>query len=231
VTGGASPAERNEAPLARWASPAARVLAAVLLIGAVATAEPSTPTLAAAAATGLVALALARPSSRWVLRMSGLACLAIAGVLVPVFATGDVELATRLTARALAVLAIALAFGWTQRPHELGGALRGLGVPASFATVLSTMLRQATSLGSDGRRLVLARQLRGVRGARLGPEILARLFLRSHVKAERAALAAELRGARAGCPRPLPLRLSDGVPVGCAAIVATAIHVVSGVAR
>jgi energy-coupling factor transporter transmembrane protein EcfT len=176
----------------------------------------------AAAATACVLVAT-RPSGRWLVRALGLALLPLGAVVLPLWLT-DAELGARITTRALCVAVATLAFASTQKPHELGAALRGLGVPRSLSAVVATLTRQAARLVPEGRRLLLARELRGARTWWVGPDVMAHLLVRTTRRAERVALAAELRGASAGVPRPAPMSGADGWILGAVLCLCGVMH-------
>ncbi len=166
----------------------------LLVVGVATVPFHHTPVRLAVGFVLIATFALTRPDFGLLWRRGLLAIGAVAALMVPWVVTGDIEHALEVGARASAATLIALAFASTLPLRELSPALRALGVPAVFASTISTMLWQLSNVAAEGRRLVLARKLRGVRGV-VGPEILAELFLRSTARAERVELAMSLRGA------------------------------------
>src|SRR5262249_12537789 len=125
-----------------------------------------------------------------------------------------------------AAAATAVAIAGSVPAHELAPALAALSVPRAVATVLGAALRQTSVLGEEGRRLVLARKLRGATGHVQGARVVGTLFTRAAARAERIDLAARLRG----CSPARSLTRSrltrvDAVPVAIAAVTAVSIHV------
>lgn len=176
-------------------SPAGRILCSVFLVASVATVDPSTARVRVAVLVLVIALlALTRPNPLVLGRRALVALGAVVALCLPWVIAGNWPRALELGGRAAASTLIALAFAGTLRRSELPGALRALGLPADFASTVHAMLWQVGNIGSEGRRLVLARRLRGARGA-IGPEILAELLVRTTARAERVDLAMQLRGA------------------------------------
>ena len=102
-------------------------------------------------------------------------------------------------------------------------ALRSLGAPRLLAATIHTMLWQAEHVGDEGRRLLLARRLRGCR-ERFGPDLLAQLLVRTTARAERVDLAMRLRGAD-GAPPPRPrLGLVDLAVAALSLAAGAALH-------
>lgn len=179
--------------LCRHTSVPARLLASFLWALVLATASPQPPQLLVA----LVLVALLTWDVRdrlgtW-LRRLGPALLVVAAVLAPT-ALVNAELALLRLARATLATASVVALTVHVRPADVAGALRALRLPPIFVGVVETMLRQSSVLGSEARTLVLARRLRGGTGLGAGPGLLVELFERSLARAERADLAARLRG-------------------------------------
>jgi energy-coupling factor transporter transmembrane protein EcfT len=166
----------------------------------------------------LGALLLSRPRMRTLTTRSGVAAGAIVAAVLPFVITGNVERAALLAARAAAAVTVAIAVGSTLKQNDLAPALAALGVPGALTRVVATMARQLGSVTDQGRRLVLARNLRGSHGSAVGVEVIATLLLRTAARAERVDLAERLRG---GPPpaRRARLRLSDApFLVGCVAL-------------
>lgn len=191
-------------------SPAGRILCSVFLVASVATLDVSTTRVRVALLFVLLAvLAVARPDPRALLRRSVLAVGAIVAMCVPWALAGDFARALELAGRASAASLIALAFASTVALDQLPSALRALGLPADFTSTVHGMLWQVGHIGTEGRRLVLARRLRGARGV-IGPEVLAELLVRTTARAERVELAMQLRGAHSeAAARRVPLAARD----------------------
>jgi energy-coupling factor transporter transmembrane protein EcfT len=89
------------------------------------------------------------------------------------------------------------------------------------------MLWQVGHIGTEGRRLVLARRLRGARGA-IGPEILAELLVRTTARAARVDLAMQLRGAHSeAAARQAPLAARDALATGIALALGIGLHLLA----
>lgn len=208
-------------PVERWTSPAARTLCSALLVVAVGTRPHSPASQLAALAVTAGALALTRPNPRLLLRHALIPLTMIAGLIAPLLLAGDLRRALQVGERATLAVTIALAFSQALSLAEIPGALRSLGAPAPFAAVLATMSRQISTLTERGRRIVLARRLRGARGLSASGDAVAALLHVSTLRAERIELAMQLRGydpaAAAGRCR---LRWTDapvlGSALGCA---------------
>ncbi|MCA9595025.1 MAG: hypothetical protein KC776_17005 [Myxococcales bacterium] len=185
-------------------SPAARVLGGTLLVVGIATAHPSTTALGVSLAVAGLALAVARPRWRMLMSRGGIALSAIAAALLPFVLAGDTAVAARLAARAVSAVGVAIAVGATLRVNELAPALAALRIPTAITRVVATMARQLGSVTDEGRRLVLARKLRGSHGSAVGVEVISTLLLRTAARAERVDLAERLRG---GPPAPDRSRL------------------------
>lgn len=175
-----------------WASPPARLFASVALVSSLAFAPPTGVSLATAGVACVLVLALERPALRRLALRALLALLALGALALPI-ALGrgggeGVEVALRSGSATL----VALALSTTWRAHELGPALAALGVPRALGEVVSHMTRQFAGVADEGRRLVLARKLRGGDGA-VSVELVSTLLIRTALRAERVGLAAELR--------------------------------------
>lgn len=210
---------RTRAPLRRMASPAARLLAGVLLVAAIATTPVgSLRALLLSSAVLLSALVAAQPHPRLLARRALPAVVVIAALVLPLLIAGDPARALALGARATLAVGVALAVAASLQLDELPGALSALRVPAALAAVVETMLRQLGSVRDEGRRIVLARQLRGARGFGVGPEVLSALLVRTSARAERADLAMRLRGFNPAAARAeAGLRARD-LPLLCLAL-------------
>lgn len=178
----------------------------------------------AAVMLGFAAAARPRPGK---LALGALPALGvIVAVLLPLVVSGQSTRAGLLGARALFAVVIALSIASTVPLVDVHGALGALGVPDALCAVVGTMLRQLGAVRDEGRRLVLARRLRGARGPSLGAATLATLLLRTADRAGRVELAMRLRGytaaeasARSGlCAR-------DALPVLASFACAVAVHV------
>jgi energy-coupling factor transporter transmembrane protein EcfT len=190
------------------------LLASALLTASLATAPPRLwPVCLALAA--LVGLAT-RPRWAWLWRRS-LVALPALGALTAALALADPPRALAVGARAVAALVVALSVASRIELASLPGALRVLGAPRELAATVHAMLWQIEHVADEGRRLLLARQLRGAE--RVGPEVLAQLLIRTGARAERVDLAMRLRGAD-GPPDPRAhLCVADVlVALGCLAL-------------
>lgn len=180
-------------------TPSARVACLLVIVAGIGTAPLDSGRSRAALAAVLLGIALVtRPRLGWLARRLGPALVALGALLVPLFiadAERGLSMALRAGSAAFAGSCIASTLSLT----ELGPGLAGVGVPRALASVVHTLLWQLEHVGSEGRRLILARRLRGAR--RFGPEVLSQLLLRTAARAERVDLAMRLRGA-------------DGAPVG-----------------
>ena len=207
------------------ATSAARVLAARVLVIAVAPA-PLSPSalLVASAATAIVVLATRSRARVAQVLPAGLGM--IAATLLPTALHRGLLPATLVGGRAGLSLTIAVAGFATVPAAELAPALRALGVPVTVSAVVASALVQAKLLATEGRRLSLARQLRGRHGYGDAATLLGTLFTRAARRAQRTALAAELRGYD---PATALLRArfarSDAPLLGVAGLLAGAVHV------
>lgn len=176
------------------------------------------------AALVLAVLGLARPRPRWLARRLGPPLVGLAALLLPLVLVSSAERSAEIVARAVGAAVVAAAVASTLALAELGPALAALGVPRALSSAVHALLWQLEHVGAEGRRLILARQLRGAR--RFGPEVLAQLLFRTAARAERVDLAMRLRGASA----PAAGRISRrDLPALCAALAAAvALHLVDG---
>lgn len=154
----------------------------------------STAGLATGIALGLGALAGLGTRSTSLRRLLLPSLMGLCAVVLPWLLAGDLDRAARLGARALGVLGMALGLSGVHRAAELPPALRSLGAPAALAGVVATMLAQAEVAKDEGRRLVLARQLRGAVATAARAEVLSAWFARTVGRAERVDVARRLRG-------------------------------------
>lgn len=179
---------------------AGRLLCAVALAAGLSTAPPSWPALAVCLGVATLSVVAARGASggggregtslRLLLPVGLVAALAV----LPLAWTGDAALAGRLALRALAsTMAVVAVLSGIPR-GELGGALSSLGIPEALAGAVSASLRQIGVLGDEGRRLLLARRLRGAIHARDGALLLGAWLARTAERAERVELSMSLRG-------------------------------------
>jgi energy-coupling factor transporter transmembrane protein EcfT len=170
----------------------------LLLVGAVAAVAtlptPNSRGLLGAACALLLLLVMVRPDP---VRLARRALFGVGIVLLfvlPLLLVGRTEQAALLGARSLLAVSIALTVADTLELAEVGPALAALGVPCKLASVVAAALTQVGLLRDTGERIVLARRLRGARGVAVGPDVVAALLVRSAERAERMALAADLRG-------------------------------------
>jgi energy-coupling factor transporter transmembrane protein EcfT len=176
----------------------------------------------------VVVLGLTRPDPRVLARRALFALGAIVALCIPFAIAGDWARAIELGARASAATLIALAFASTWKLDELPAALRALGLPLDFVSTVHAMLWQVGHIGSEGRRLVLARRLRGARGV-VGPEILAELLVRTTARAERVDLAMQLRGTHSQLAAGRSsANWRDWLGIGCALMLGIGLHLVKG---
>ena len=206
-------------------SVAARLVGAVLLAMGLATAPLTEPAaLFAALAVVAAVLAIARPRISTLLSRGLLALFAIVALALPIALSDPMRgasIAIRATLATTAVLAITSSIPFAR----LGPALAALGLPRGFSAVVTTLLRQLGSLGSEARRLQLARTLRGASGRALSGELVAALLTRSAARAERAELAMRLRGYDERQKLPgTSLVASDGALLCSAALAAALVH-------
>jgi energy-coupling factor transporter transmembrane protein EcfT len=181
--------------LARIASPAARLLGAVALVSAVATAPlGSAPALAVSSAVALGAIAVCRPSLKTFFARALPALGAIAALLVPLLWAGRASDAGSIAARSVLALATALAFAAALGPGELAAGMRALRAPVALTMVVATLLHKLALARDEARRIGLARRLRGARGPTLGADAFVSLLVGTARRAERAELALSLRG-------------------------------------
>lgn len=174
--------------------PAARLAGLIVLAAGIATATlASTTSRALLVAILAGVLLVTRPSPRWLALRLAPVLLGLGALLVPLLVGGGGARAPEILARALGAALVAISIASTIPLAELGSALATLGVPRSLASTVHTLLWQLEHVGGLGRRLILARQLRGAR--RFGPEVLAQLLVRTTGRAERVDLAMRLRGA------------------------------------
>ncbi len=208
------------------ASPAARLLSALVIVTALATLPLAAP--AGLLGAGIIVIALlssVRP--RWGVLGKRLlpALLMIAALVMPLLLSGNGTRAAAVSARAALAVLAALAFAETLRPEELGAALRALRVPPALAEVVGALLRQLEALGGEARSIALARRLRGAHGPALSADALATLLIRAHDRAERTELAQRLRGFGAeAATQKARLRRGDGALLALSGLAATVLH-------
>ena len=218
------------APLVRYATPAGRVLCAVIVVAAIATAPLGSRSAAFAAVTlTLLTLAATRPDKRGLWRKLWPGLLLIVALVIPLVAAGRHAQAGSLAARALLTLLSAIGFAHTLKPDELGTALYGLRVPPALASVVVTLLRQLEVIRGEARTIGLARRLRGARGAALGGDALAMLLVRVAARAERVELAQRLRGFGARAAR-AGLEVRDLAVLAPAAVLGLSLHALARLA-
>lgn len=202
----------------------ARVVSGILVVFGLSTAPvPSTTSLLTAVVAVVAWIALLRPDPRALLTLVLPALGITAVVCLPLFFRDGSRGAFILARASLSTIAAA-SFAAGLRPTELVSALRTLRIPAPFATVLATMLRQALTLREEGRRLVLARKLRGARGLAVGPDVVARLLARTAARADRVDLAMHLRGHGAHTAPRAPLEKRDVLGLFCAVVIGISPH-------
>jgi energy-coupling factor transporter transmembrane protein EcfT len=205
-------------------SPAGKLVVTVVLVTAMATAPLSAAALAVASGVALAAVLGFGPARTR--RALVPAALVIALSLVPIAFSAGAQHALRVAVRALAAASTAIAVAGSVPAHELGPALSALYVPRAVAAVLGSALRQTAVLRDEGRRLTLARRLRGVSSRTAGAGVLAVLFTRAAGRAERIELAARLRGfSPAGAVTRARLTWPDAPAMAASAGAAIAIHV------
>jgi energy-coupling factor transporter transmembrane protein EcfT len=210
---------------ARGTSSAARVLCSVIIVVGVALVPAELRGALAAALVVALALLVTRPRVRWLLLRFLPALLAIAALVLPLVLAGRAADASFVAIRASLATVAALAFASTIATGELGAALLALGVPLAVSATVETMLRQLSTLQSEGRRIAFALRLRGARGVTLTTHVCAALLVRSATRAERIELAMRLRGydmRRAA--HAARLRSTDAPALTLAAAAATALH-------
>jgi energy-coupling factor transporter transmembrane protein EcfT len=201
------------------------VLVLLSIVVGIATAPRQvTSSLVASAALALGLVALARPAPAAFARRAALGALAIAAICLPIAWT-DLDRAVWLGGRAAAALVAALALASTIAEAELGPALSALGAPRGVSAVVASLLRQTGSIAAEGRRLALARSLRGATGIGASTEMFAALLARSAQRAERVELALRLRGYDERVRRPgVRLALGDVPAIAAAVLAAVAVH-------
>jgi energy-coupling factor transporter transmembrane protein EcfT len=166
---------------------------------------------------------LARPRARWLARRAAAASMAVAAIVVPFVLAGQTERAAEFAFRAATAVALALTFAATISLADLPRALATLRVPRALSGAVHALLWQLEHVGDEGQRLLLARRLRGARGA-FGPEVLSSLLARTAIRAERVDVALALRGVRAPESRD-GLRRTDWVATVAVLAFAVALHV------
>jgi len=181
---------------ARFApSQAGRLLATLVLVAGIATAPvPERRTaLLLASVVAAAALGWARPRLGWLWRRALAASLAVTALAIPFLLAGQPERAANVGVRAALALTVTLALASRLELRELPATLVSLRVPRELASTLHALLWQLEHVANEGRRLLLARRLRGATGV-IGPEVLSSLFARTTLRAERVELAVALRG-------------------------------------
>jgi energy-coupling factor transporter transmembrane protein EcfT len=179
----------------RRASAAARLLAGVILIVAVATMPARAIAVSASLLLAALLLVLVRPRRSLLAAAGWLGIVPLAALLTPWWLAGDSEVALLLGGRGLSAIGVATVLAASLERDELVGGLSALGVPEALVGVVSTMLRQARGVREQGHSLLLARRLRGARGPQVSVDVLAALLARTAERAERIELATRLRGA------------------------------------
>jgi hypothetical protein len=214
--------------LVRGTTPAGRVLCALIVVAALATAPLGSlaTSLSALTLTALVLMA-ARPGLKALGRGLLAALLVIVALMVPFLAVGRGDHAVALSTRAIPAVLAAIAFASTFRAEELGAALYALRVPPVLANVVATLLRQLEAIRGEAQTIGLARRLRGARGPALGADAVAMLLIRVAERAERAELAQQLRGfgVEAAAAR-ARLRIRDALALSMAGVAGLSLHLV-----
>lgn len=214
-------------PLANSVTAAARLLVGLVCVVAIATAPLARLNLLAAWTVAAAAFALAGLRGRLLARRLLPAIPVLLALLLPLAIAGDRTRAGLTAVRALAALVCALSMSTALSRADLAGALRGLGLPQTLAALLTSLLRQLGAIQAEGRRMLLARELRGAVGLRLGANTLGRLLARTQARAERVDLAQRLRsGGVAISDRPIALQLRDTPALLASALAAVCIHAV-----
>jgi energy-coupling factor transporter transmembrane protein EcfT len=222
---------RSVPPLVRWASPAARLLCCVVLVGSVATAPLHSPTAQAAAGTiALLVLLVTRPDLRRLARRGAPGLAIVLALVLPLLLAGRTAQAAAIGVRASLAILVALALTATIPLGELGSTLGSVGAPPTVSALIETMLRQLSVVREEGLRLALARRLRGARGVAFSADELAALLVRTVSRAERVRLAASLRGsASTSAHRHVRLAWRDAPVIVVASLAASGIHVIAHV--
>jgi cobalt/nickel transport system permease protein len=208
------------------ASPAARLVCALVIVTALATLPLAVPAGLLGALVVVIAL-LGSVRPHWGVLGKRLlpALLMIAALVTPLLLSGSGARAAAVFARATLAVLAALAFAETLRPEELGAALRALRFPPALAEVVTTLLRQLEALGGEARSIGLARRLRGAHGPAFSADAVATLLIRAHDRAERAQLAQRLRGFGAEtASQKARLRRSDGALLALSGLAAAFLH-------
>ncbi len=194
--------ERSDPPpaegvLAASPGPAARVLGAAFVVVSIATTPPRLSCAALVLAiSALGSIWLNRPSLADLARRGALAAPLLLALLLPFALAGGYGRALTLGMRSLASVLSLLAFTTALRAHELAAALRALGLPSALCQLVATLLRQLGAVRAQGQRILLARRLRGGRRTWwLSADVMASLLAKTAQRADRAQLAARLRGA------------------------------------
>ena len=201
-----------------------RLLASLLWVAAVATAPPGPVALLAAA--GVTGALLVRHGARRLGRLLFPATVMVAGTTLPIAVSFGASHGLLVGARALLAVASAAALLGGTPASRLAPALRGLGIPSAVTTTLAAALRLSGLLVDEGRRLVLARRLRGDRSILAGGAVLGALFTRAVTRAERMDLAMALRGYRGEVTVSGPrLVLGDLPGIAAAAVLGVLVHV------
>lgn len=174
-------------------APSGRLLCAVLLVAGFATAPPVWRSLEI---SGLISTILVVTSgrSRRALAVVFPVALMTSVAVLPLAVNDGASLAARIAVRAVISSAAAVAVLGGTRLGEFHGALIAMGAPRALAATVESSLRQLSELKEQGRRLVLARRLRGPVHARDGALLLGAWFARTADRAARVELSMALRG-------------------------------------
>lgn len=216
---------RVRSPLAYRYTAAARLLVGLCCGVSVATAPLQQTSLLASWAVAGGCFAFTGLQGRLLARRLLPAIPVLFALLLPLALAGDRGRAGLTAVRALAALACALSISTALPRGDLPGALRGLGLPQTLAALLTSLLRQVGAIQAEGKRMLLARELRGAGGLRLSADTLGRLLARTQARAERVDLAQRLRsGGLAIINQPVPPRLRDAPALAASAIGAICIH-------
>jgi energy-coupling factor transporter transmembrane protein EcfT len=206
-------------------SAAGKLLCALVVVSALATVPLTARGLLAGALVVIGVLTVTRPRWRVLARRLLPALLMVGALIGPLLIAGDAPRAALVFARATLTVLAALAFAETLRPEQLGAALHALRVPPALAGAVGTLLRQLETIRGEARSIGLARRLRGAHGPVLGADAVAVLLIRSHERAERAALAQRLRGFSVEvASAQARLRQRDGGALLVSVLVAAALH-------
>lgn len=174
-------------------TPSGRLVCALILVAGFATAKPVWSSLAVSGSIATILVVISGTSRRALAVVFPVALMASVAVL-PLAVDGSASLAIRIAVRAVISSTVAVTVLGGMKLGELNGALVAMGAPRALSATVESSLRQLSELREQGKRLVLARKLRGPVHARDGALLMGAWLARTADRAARVELSMALRG-------------------------------------